>query len=199
VLLVAEATFANADTFFVNVESNFFSPVEAAVSVGDTVCWFWDTGFHTTTSSDGLWDSDVLSPGSMFEYTFNDAGEFPYICTLHFDCCNMASIVHVAQPMELAATLSPTDVDPDASGMANFEMRPNRASFSVGVTTAVDVFINGHPVGTIVLDPDGAGTLMLDTQQGDAVPPLQDGAEVEVLDANDDMTLILVGTLESGR
>jgi plastocyanin len=206
-LLIGQAGLVRADVIIVDVESNFFAPSDVTVSVGDTVCWMVDSGFHTTTSGsngipDGLWDSGFISAGSMFEYTFNDLGDFPYFCSLHFDCCDMEGIVHVVQPVELTATLTAGDPDPDATGAASFEMRPTRASFSVAVTgvtstNALDVFINGNPVGSITLDCGGSGALLLDTQQGDTVPPLQGGVEVEVFDAADDTTLILIGTLSS--
>jgi plastocyanin len=206
-LLACRTGVSRADVIIVDVESNFFSPTAVTVSVGDTVCWVVDNGFHTTTSGsggtpDGLWDSGFISAGDMFEYTFNDVGDFPYYCSLHFDCCDMEGIVHVVQPVELAATLTAGDADPDATGAASFEMRPNRSSFSVAVavvssTAAVDVFVNGNPIGTIALDCSGSGALLLDSQQGDTIPQLQAGDEVEVYDAADDTTLILIGTLAS--
>ena len=96
--LVGRAGIANAETVIVSVKSNFFSPTDVFVKTGDTVQWVWDQGVHTTTSTTGLWDSGILNPGSMFQYTFNNEGDFPYTCTLHFQCCNMAGTVHVSKP-----------------------------------------------------------------------------------------------------
>lgn len=96
--LFGPAQVANADTIVIDVKSNFFSPTDVTVKPGDTVRWVFDQGVHTTTSSTGLWDSGVLSPGSTFEYTFNTVGDFAYICTLHLDCCGMEGTVHVSQP-----------------------------------------------------------------------------------------------------
>jgi plastocyanin len=77
--------------------NNFsFSPSDVTVNVGDTVQWVFEQGVHTTTSLDGLWDSGNLSAGSTFQFTFNQAGDFHYKCSLHFSCCNMAGVVHVA-------------------------------------------------------------------------------------------------------
>lgn len=97
-LLLSWTGFAKADTIVVDIKSNFFSPAEVTVAVGDTVRWVWDEGTHTSTSSDGLWDSGILRAGSTFEHTFNNAGDFAYKCTLHFACCNMAGTVHVKAP-----------------------------------------------------------------------------------------------------
>ncbi len=72
-----------------------FTPDSVTVPVGSTVTWtnVGTTGVpHTTTSNDGLWDSDTLSPlGSRsvadpvfeFSFTFNEAGTFGYFCTFH--------------------------------------------------------------------------------------------------------------------
>jgi plastocyanin len=97
-LLLGAPAVTRADTWIVIVESNDFDPFDITIAPGDDVCWMWTTGFHTTTSVDGLWDSDVLPPGSMFDYTFTDPGDYYYICTLHFDCCGMAGVVHVVPP-----------------------------------------------------------------------------------------------------
>jgi plastocyanin len=96
--LLSWAGLAEANTIVIDVKSNFFSPNDVSVVVGDTVRWVWDQGVHTTTSSDGLWDSGVLGVGSIFEYTFNNPGDFAYTCTLHFNCCNMAGTIHVKPP-----------------------------------------------------------------------------------------------------
>ncbi|HLJ97783.1 MAG TPA: hypothetical protein VKU02_31770 [Gemmataceae bacterium] len=97
-VLLCSVGFARANTIIVDVKSNFFSPSDVTVNMGDTVRWMFDQGVHTTTSKDGLWDSGVLTPGSTFEHTFNDPGDFAYTCSLHFACCNMAGTVHVMAP-----------------------------------------------------------------------------------------------------
>ena len=100
---------AGAATTVVNVMSNFFSPSDVTVNVGDTVQRVWQQGSHTTTSADangvpnGLWDSGIKSTGATFEFTFNQPGDFNFICTLHFSCCNMAGTVHVNQSVSPAA------------------------------------------------------------------------------------------------
>ncbi len=54
------------------------------IPVGATVTWTNDGGvIHTTTSTDGLWDSGIMSSGEAFSHTFDEAGSFEYICTLH--------------------------------------------------------------------------------------------------------------------
>jgi plastocyanin len=38
---------------------------------------------HTWTSEDDVFDSGSLSQGESFQYTFEDAGEYSFVCTIH--------------------------------------------------------------------------------------------------------------------
>ncbi len=110
----------------------------------------------------------------------------------------LPAIVLADEEVKLEATLTGTDAAPDAFGLARFEMRPDRSEFRVEVEDVdlvdeVDVLVNGVFIGTITLDA-GRGKLELKTQNGDTVPVLEDGDEIEVVGA-DDGTLLLVGTL----
>ena len=42
-----------------------------------------DSDAHTSTSSTGVWDSEVLTQYAKFEHTFSSAGTFPYFCEIH--------------------------------------------------------------------------------------------------------------------
>jgi plastocyanin len=90
---------------------------DPTISLGDTVHWILDSGFHSTTSAAGLtesWDSDVHSPTSppfTFDHTFSHVGDFAYYCSVHgFDNGNgttggMAGVVHVLAVPEPASGL----------------------------------------------------------------------------------------------
>lgn len=63
-----------------------FSPRTITVKVGATLKWHnskIDGIDHTVTASDLSFDSGILKPGAEFAYTFNTAGTFNYICSLH--------------------------------------------------------------------------------------------------------------------
>ncbi len=110
----------------------------------------------------------------------------------------LPAIVLADEEVKLEAMLTGTDAAPDASGGARFEMRPDRSEFRVEVEDVasvdmVNVLANGDFIGTITLDA-GRGELELQSQNGDTVPVLKDGDEIEVVNAADD-TLLLVGTL----
>ncbi len=61
-----------------------FDTSEGEVPVGTTVRWVNDDSFaHTVVADDGSFMSDRIEPGESFEFTFESAGEFAYICGLH--------------------------------------------------------------------------------------------------------------------
>jgi plastocyanin len=69
----------------------FYDPEIIDISVGTTVLWEnVDNAMHTATSgdpndggTDGVFDSDILSAGDMYEFTFTDVGSYDYYCILH--------------------------------------------------------------------------------------------------------------------
>lgn len=67
-----------------------YIPADISISVGETVTWSNDdTAAHTVTSGtptegpDGIFDSSIFMAGTTFEYTFDEAGEYPYFCIVH--------------------------------------------------------------------------------------------------------------------
>jgi plastocyanin len=60
-----------------------YMPAAATVSVGTQITWT-NTGAvpHTVTFEDGP-DSGLLESGGTFQHTFETAGTFGYICTIH--------------------------------------------------------------------------------------------------------------------
>lgn len=66
--------------------SNSYSPNPIEVNVGQTITWINDDSvIHTTTSADGIFDSNILQRGEAFSYKFDTVGEYPYYCDLHPD------------------------------------------------------------------------------------------------------------------
>lgn len=54
------------------------------VPVGTTVTVRNDDGAqHTWTSVDDVFDSGALGRGDTFSFTFDEAGEYPFICSFH--------------------------------------------------------------------------------------------------------------------
>ncbi|GAB6984747.1 plastocyanin/azurin family copper-binding protein [Nocardioides pyridinolyticus] len=68
----------------VSVADMRFTPATLRVGLGTTVTWrFPDEMAHTTTSTQGFWDSGSKSGGQTFRRTFGSAGSYPYRCTIH--------------------------------------------------------------------------------------------------------------------
>lgn len=67
-----------------------YLPYSLTIFTGDTVQWSnTDTAAHTVTSGtpdggpDGIFDSSLFMSGDLFEYTFDESGEYPYFCMVH--------------------------------------------------------------------------------------------------------------------
>lgn len=55
-----------------------------SVAVGSTVTVTNEDGVsHTWTSEDDVFDSGSLSQGESFSYTFEEAGEYAFVCSIH--------------------------------------------------------------------------------------------------------------------
>lgn len=68
----------------VTIKNLSFNPASLEVSKGTTVTWVNDDATeHTVTSNDKVIDSQPIAPQSKFEFTFNEAGEFGYHCSIH--------------------------------------------------------------------------------------------------------------------
>lgn len=58
-----------------------YDPSSLTVSVGSTITWVNNGATTVTvTSPDGLFDSESISPGDSFSYTFDTPGTFRYFC-----------------------------------------------------------------------------------------------------------------------
>jgi plastocyanin len=62
-----------------------FDPAEVTVSAGDTVTWTNDdsVGHDVTADSFSSGEPGAMASGDTFEHTFEEAGSFDYVCTVH--------------------------------------------------------------------------------------------------------------------
>jgi halocyanin-like protein len=63
-----------------------FAPAAIQVDPGTTVVWTWtgDGGRHNVVERDGVFSSPYHDEeGATFEWTFDSAGLFPYVCEPH--------------------------------------------------------------------------------------------------------------------
>jgi plastocyanin len=67
----------------VSIGDNFFDPEAVTVKVGTTVKWTNEGQTAHTVTEENSFDSGSLEPGAEFEQTFDEAGSFEYVCTIH--------------------------------------------------------------------------------------------------------------------
>jgi plastocyanin len=69
----------------VSMEGIAFNPAEVSVPVGGTVTWTNndDVGHDVTGDDFSSGDPGGMSSGDTFEQTFDEAGTFDYVCTVH--------------------------------------------------------------------------------------------------------------------
>jgi plastocyanin len=61
-----------------------FDPAELEVAAGTEVTWENVDGVpHRIAADDDSFNSEDLNAGDTFSFTFDAAGEFPYICAIH--------------------------------------------------------------------------------------------------------------------
>jgi plastocyanin len=85
---------SSGDTFQAAIDNFAFTPKELKVKPGTTVRWTnKDDIPHTVTSDSKAFDSPVLDTNQGFQFTFANAGTFPYFCKLH---PHMTGVVNVA-------------------------------------------------------------------------------------------------------
>lgn len=73
-----------ATTTNVDIGLYGYSPTDVTINLNDTVQWTWVTYYHSSTSTQGLWDSGLQNPPYSYTHTFASAGSFPYFCTYHY-------------------------------------------------------------------------------------------------------------------
>jgi plastocyanin len=101
-------TAAPAVTTNVDVGDNFFRPASVTIKASDTVQWNWiGSRAHTSTSNSGLWSSGTLGNGSDFSHTFDNAGSFPYRCTIHAGQSGTVTVQAVANQPPTVSIVSP--------------------------------------------------------------------------------------------
>lgn len=73
-----------ANVQVVNLGSTSFSPSSVTIDQGMTVRWVNGEVTHNVTPDGHTeWTAVTLTANETFEHTFNNAGSFPYECTLH--------------------------------------------------------------------------------------------------------------------
>lgn len=78
-------TIARADdnAMEVHIDNFVFQPAELKIKVGTTVTWTNRDDIPHTVVSAGKFRSKALDTDDKFSFTFTDAGDYKYFCSLH--------------------------------------------------------------------------------------------------------------------
>lgn len=115
-----------AATMNVNLlASNQFDAATVTVQEGDTVTFTWQGGFHDVVFADGVSSGTPVGiDGTTFSRTFDAAGTYAYVCTVH-ESAGMIGTVIVESGAATATTAAPaaestaTTTAPAAGSTAN--------------------------------------------------------------------------------
>jgi plastocyanin len=108
-------------TATVSLIDESYQPPGLEVAVGATVVWENIDGDddHTVTSTDGVFDSGVLSAGTAFEHTFEEPGTYRYFCAIHPEMEGTITVVGDAPvPSDAVVAESPTVAESPATAVS---------------------------------------------------------------------------------
>ena len=120
-----------------------FDPAAVTIQVGNVVTWTnQDSVPHTATASDGSFDTGQLANGAFETVTFDTAGTFAYVCSIHAQMTGSVIVEAAATTGGgAAATPAPTDALTEIGGPT-----------WLGVALAVALLGVVMVVGTVIAD-----------------------------------------------
>ena len=83
IILQFGAVGARAEELKVTIDNFTFTPPELKVKVGDTVTWTNRDDIPHTVVCAGKFRSKTMDTDGTFSFTFTEAGEYKYFCSLH--------------------------------------------------------------------------------------------------------------------
>lgn len=92
----------------IEIGNFYFSPTAVQIDTGQIVRWTNTSAtIHTSTSTDGVWDSGDLGQDETFDYTFSLEGKYDYDCTYH--PVSMTGTIIVGTPDSIEAEVDMGD------------------------------------------------------------------------------------------
>jgi plastocyanin len=82
-VLLPAATVRADDAVEVHIDNFVFQPAELTIKVGTTVTWTNRDDIPHTIVSAGKFRSKTLDTDDKFSFTFTNAGDYKYFCSLH--------------------------------------------------------------------------------------------------------------------
>jgi plastocyanin len=97
-----------AATSQVTIQNFAFQPDPIKIAVGSSITWTnRDSVGHTASASDNSFDTNILNTGQSATITFNTAGTFPYICTVHPFMKGTVEVTGAPAPSPVPTTVPP--------------------------------------------------------------------------------------------
>ncbi|UPJ67377.1 cupredoxin family copper-binding protein [Bradyrhizobium sp. 191] len=81
--ILSPVTTVRADDMDVHIDNFVFQPAELKIRTGTTVTWTNRDDIPHTVVSVGKFRSKTLDTNDRFSFTFTDAGDYKYFCSLH--------------------------------------------------------------------------------------------------------------------
>jgi plastocyanin len=81
--MLLPVTVARAEDTAVHIDNFSFAPAQLDVKVGTTVTWTNRDDIPHTVVCAGKFRSKAMDTDGTFSFTFTEAGEYKYFCSLH--------------------------------------------------------------------------------------------------------------------
>ncbi len=187
----------------VTANSNFFSPADITIEVGETVQWDNNGGTHNVNGSTATYpgnpesfdNGSASSAAWTFSHTFNTAGTYDYRCDPHFGLGMFGTITVQAAPA--AADLVITEImynNPGTDDFEYIEIYNNGATAEnlegYTITTAFDhtfpsMMLNAGEYMVLALNADNMlNSFGVSAQQWDSGNMNNSGENILLLDPN---------------
>jgi plastocyanin len=141
VLGLGGAAGAEGDGVTVGISNQAYSPVVATIQSGGTVTWVNNDEETHSVFIEAYGSDHLVAPGATYSYTFGDAGEFTYHCSLH----NHAGKIVVN---EVVATTQPPPPKPVTTTVATAVSTTLPAASSTTLVAATVPTTTSLPVTT---------------------------------------------------
>ena len=81
--LATQMSVAHCEEVSVKIDNFTFEPAQLTVKVGTTVTWTNHDDIPHTVVSAGKFRSKVMDTDQTYSFTFTNAGDYKYFCSLH--------------------------------------------------------------------------------------------------------------------
>ena len=118
-LLIFAGSAVSQTLYVVTLTNNVFTPANLTVTVGDTVRWINEQGFHNVVADDNSFTSGALASAPwVYDFVFTTVSTNPYYCEAHGGPggSGMSGVITVENP---------TSVNNDEITVKDFELKQN--------------------------------------------------------------------------